>query len=136
VVPGRSVSISYLPEPYDLSAWPEDRRPSAKELDAATHVIRSYLVLYREPAELVDAPVLRVTNVSPGSAAAEVGIRAGDYLATYDGERVDSVDALAAAKKAATDEGRETVEVVVYRGSERLELTIAAGQIGVNLSER
>ena len=53
---------------------------------------------------------------------------------TMDGTPVDSVDELSAAKAAAVEAGKERVGVVVFRGTERLELEMAAGQMGVNLS--
>ena len=62
--------------------------------------------------------------------------RRGDYLASYDGRTLVSIDDLGAAKKAATEAGRERVVVVVFRGSERLELEMGSGQLGVNLATR
>ena len=134
LVPGATARIEYVPEPYDFSEVPEDQRPSDGDCAQASHVVRSFLVLYREPSDLVPAPVLRVTNVVGGSAAAEAGFLAGDYLASYDGTPVDSVDELSAAKAAALEAGKERVGVVVFRGTERLELEMTAGQMGVNLS--
>jgi len=134
--PGRTALFRYLPEPYDFSAYPEGERPSPDQVGQASHVVRSYLILYRPSAATVPAPVLRVTAVTGGSSAAQAGIQAGDYLASYAGVLLDSVAELGAAKQAATEAGEERVAVVVYRGSERLELEIATGQLGVNLSTR
>jgi len=136
VVPGQTAHLRYVPQPYDLSEAPEDERPEQKQVNEASHVVRSYLILYRTPGESVPAPTVRVTSVAGGSAAAKAGIREGDYLTSYDGTRIDSIEELTEAKKVATDAGKEVVPVVVYRGSERLELEIATGQLGVNLSTR
>ena len=133
---GKTASFRYVPYPYDFSEYPEDQRPTEKQINEASHVVRSYLILYREPTNSVPAPIVRVVNVNGDSAAAKAGIKQGDYLASYDGTRVDSIEELGAAKKVATDAGKETVAVVVYRGSERLELEITTGQLGVNLSTR
>ncbi len=134
--PGETASIRYEPSPYDFSQLPEERRPAANEVGKASHVVRSYLILYRAPLDSVPAPILRVTNVVGGSAADKAGIKQGDYLASYDGTRIDSIDALGTAKTTATDAGKQQVAVVVYRGPERLELELATGQLGVNLSTR
>jgi hypothetical protein len=134
--PGKVANFEYVPKPYDFSEYPEDRRPTDKQINAASHVVRSFLILYRAADALVPAPILRVTNVAGDSAAAKAGIKQGDYLASYDGTRIDSIDDLGAAKKVATDAGKERVPVVVYRGSERLDLEITTGQLGVNLSTR
>ncbi len=134
IVPGAKARFLYEPQPYDFSDVPEERRPSDGDVAQASHVVRSFLLLSREPDALVPAPVLRVTNVSGGSAAAEAGLLAGDWLATYDGARVDSVADLGAAKQAATDAGKERVVVGLFRGDERLEVEMASGQMGVNLS--
>ena len=52
------------------------------------------------------------------------------------GVLVDSVEALGAAKKAASDAGKKTVVAVIYRGTTRLEVELATGQMGVNLRNR
>ena len=99
-------------------------------------MVRSYLVPSRPPTDKVPAPVLKVTNVSGGSNAAKIGVKQGDYFASYDGKTIDSIDQLSAAKAAATAAGKTVVPLVIYRGSERLELEIPVGQLGVNLSTR
>ena len=123
-----------MPEPYDFGG--AENAPQQKEIDKASHVVRSTLVLYREPAGLIAAPTLLVTNVANDSNAAKAGVKRGDYLAEYDGTVVDSVDALSEAKKAATDAGKERVGAVIYRGTERIEIELATGQLGVNLGAR
>lgn len=131
LVPGRTARLRYEPTAYDFTGV--DGAPSAREIAQASHVVRAFLVLYRAPSGLVAAPTLRVTNVQGGSAAAVAGVKAGDYLAAYDGTLVDTVDALRVAKDAATAAGKATVPIVIYRGAERLELEVATGQLGVNL---
>jgi len=134
VVSGKPAQVRYEPGPYDVSA--HDEPPSAKDLAAANQVVRSYLIEYRAPGALVAAPTLRVTNVARGSNAAKAGIRTGDYLARYDGRRLDAIEDLRAALGAAVKAGKTEVRVVLYRGSERLDLTLAAGRMGINLATR
>ncbi len=49
---------------------------------------------------------------------------------------MDSIEDLITAKKAAEEASKARVSIVVYRGAERLELEMAAGQMGVNLGTR
>ena len=132
--PGQTVLFDYAADPYDFGETPEAERPSAATIAQARQVVSSYLILYRAPKGLVAAPVLRVTNVTGGSSAAKAGLRTGDYLLSYDGTAIDTVDELTAAKAAALAAGKATAPVVLFRRSERLELEIATGQLGVNLS--
>jgi len=131
---GQTVLFDYEADPYDFSETPEDERPNAGTIGQASQVVSSYLILYRDPVGLVSAPVLRVTGVTGGSSAATAGILAGDYLLSYDGTAVDSVADLTAAKATATEAGKQVASVVIYRGPERMELEMATGQMGVNLS--
>ena len=133
---GETVDLSYVSEPYDFSDLPEADRPDAGTIGAANQVVSSYLVLYDKGEGLVPAPVLRVTSVTGNSSAANAGILAGDYLASYNGNAIDSVDQLTAAKAAAIEAGRKMAKIVVYRGAERLDLEMATGQMGVALSAR
>ncbi len=61
-------------------------------------------------------------------------MKAGDFIAQYDGTPVTTMEELRAALRGAVDAGQERVSVVVYRGSTRLELDLPTGQMGVNLS--
>jgi hypothetical protein len=133
LVRGATAELRYEPEPYDFSGAP--RQPTEKQIGAASHVVRSYLVLYRAP-DVVAAPTVRITNVAAKSNAAKAGLKAGDYLASYDGKRIDSLEDLRAALKAAEEAGRETVNVVVFRGSKPLEMEMPTGRMGVDIGMR
>ena len=130
--PGATARIGYESSRYDIPDGP--RKPSEKELAKAQHVVRSYVIFYRQPdaGELVPAPTLRITSVDKDSNAAKAGIKRGDYLAAYGGTRVDSVDDLRAALKASADiEGK--IKAVVYRGTERVEVELDPGRMGISL---
>jgi S1-C subfamily serine protease len=66
-----------------------------------------------------------------GSAAAEAGLRAGDVVYAYGGERIFKPWSLVQS----TQGGRsgESVEVEVQRGSERLRVTVPRGPLGVRI---
>ena len=132
--PGQTALVRYESSPYVFD--PQGERPEPAQLAAAQHVVRSYLVLYRKPRALTAAPVLLVTSVAEGSNAAKAGIQAGDYLAGYDGTVLDSLDDLKAAIQRAAQSGKESVEVVVYRGAVRLTFPLPPGRMGVGLASR
>lgn len=129
--PGKTLEVRYVPQPYDFSG--EESPPKEAEVAEATHVVRSYLVLYRDPSALRAAPTLRILDVTGDGAAAKAGVRAGDYLSAYDGRQIDSVDELRAAIQAAQAAGKERIALVVFRGTERLEVEVAPGRLGVSL---
>jgi hypothetical protein len=134
LVPGAECEIRYEPKPYE---FPEDEpRPSEAQVNEASHVVRAYLITYRRPTALVPAPILRVADAKADGAAAKAGVRAGDYLAAYDGVDLVDVEALRSAIKAAQAAAKPEVALVVYRGSERLEMTVPPGLLGVQLQGR
>jgi S1-C subfamily serine protease len=112
-----------------------ERRPVDDLINKAIHVVRSYLILYRSPANQLPAPFLQVIGVEEDSNASRVGIQTGDYLEIYDGKRPETIDALRNAIKAAEAVGKNRVLVVIYRGTERMEKFLGPGRMGVNLAE-
>lgn len=135
LVPGQTAELRYEPEPYDFSGGPEDRRPTDAEINQARQLVRAYLILYRSPDQLTPAPTLQVIDVVADSNAANSGILAGDYLESYDQIRPQSIDRLRAAIRDAQAAGKEQIQIVIYRDSERLEKTLEPGQMGVKLAE-
>ena len=130
--PGVTARVGYEPRRYEIAEGP--RVPSDNDYAQASHVVRSYLVFYRQPGpgDLVPAPTLRITGVTKDSNAAKAGVQRGDYLAEYDGQRIDSVDDLRAALQGAA--GREgKVPAVLYRGTTRVEIELDPGRMGINL---
>jgi hypothetical protein len=134
VEPGKPALFQYVPQKY---AFPEgEEAPNLKALSAASHNVSSYLILYKDSAGLVDAPSVLIRQVSPGSAAKKAGLKVGDYLFSYDGVRLYSVDDVDRAKKAAQAADKKTVKLVVYRGSDKMEIDFPTGQMGVSLGSR
>lgn len=74
---------------------------------------------------------VKVEGILAGSAASEIGLRAGDHIYAYGGERMYRPWSLVQS----TQTGRfgETVEVEVERGGERLRFTVPRGPIGVRI---
>lgn len=138
VVPGKAAEFRYEPSRYDFTGLlgEGEAPPKAEDIAQASHNIRSFLILYRKPGTTLPAPVLQVMETVGGGPAAKAGIKAGDYIASYDGAPVDSSAELRAAVEAATAAKKETCTVVVWRGTERLTFDLPAGRLGVQLSER
>lgn len=133
--PGQTAELRYEPEPYDFSGVPEDRRPTADQIDRARQLVRAYLILYRSAAQLIPLPPLQVIDVEAGSNAARSGLLAGDYLESYGYTRPQTIDALRAAIRAASAAVKQQIKVVIYRDDERLVMTLEPGRMGVNLAE-
>jgi len=74
---------------------------------------------------------VKVESVLAGSAAAEAGLRPGDYVVGYAGERIFKPHALVRS----TRSGRlgETVDLEVQRGSERVRVSVPRGPLGVRI---
>jgi hypothetical protein len=132
--PGKEALFQYVPQKYEFGEG--EPRPEPEALSAANHVVSSYLILYEDSAGLVDAPTVLILKVSPGTAATEAGLKNGDYLFSYDGIRLFSRDDVDRAKKRALAAGRKKVKLVVYRGSEKMEINFPTGQMGVSLGSR
>lgn len=130
---GTESRFAYEPAPYEF-ADPK-QTPEPGEINAASHNVRAYLILYRVPRTLIPAPILRVTEVAEGSAAAAAGVQAGDYLAEYEGARLESIADLRAAIESAREAEKDRVLLIVVRGSEKIALEAAAGRLGVGLAQ-
>ncbi len=85
-----------------------------------------------EPPE--DGVVL--ASVEPRNNAARGGLRAGDVLLSYRGEMLAGPDELGPAIEGAAARGDSVVPVTVWREGETVELSVAAGRLGVCPSER
>ena len=129
--PDKTARFGCTTYPYE---FPEGRTPKEGQIHAASWVVRSYLVEYRDGSDLTTPPIVRVTGVAKDSNAAKAGMKRGDYLATYDGTKIDSVEDLRTALKAAVAAKKESVAVTVFRGVKQIKLTLQVGRMGVNLS--
>lgn len=136
IIPGKTAELRYLPEPYDFSNLPEDQRPAADQVNQAIQLVRAYLILYRVPADLMEAPPLQVLEVEDGSNASQAGVRAADYLESYDGQRLVSIEDLRNAIKSAKEAGKGRIRAVIHRGPERLDVELRPGRMGVLLEEQ
>lgn len=125
----------YLRDQATRERWPQARL--ASELSALDERMASVREDYGESAYdwflyAAGRPNrVKVEGVLGGSAAAEAGLRAGDLIYAYSGERVFRPFALVRS----TQSGRlgETVELEVQRGAERLRLTVPRGPLGIRL---
>ncbi len=131
---GGGGELRYEPQPYDFSGAPKP--PEQKQINKASHVVRSYLILYRTPTTMSAAPNVRVGEIVKGGNAAKAGIKAGDFFVEYDGQAIDSLEDLRAAYNAASAAKKASVVVVVYRHGERITVQMASGRLGVQIARR
>jgi hypothetical protein len=132
--PGATLRFAYEPGAYDFGG--EKEPPTAAQVAEASQNVRSYLVLYRAPDALLPAPALQVFEVVAGGIAAKAGLRAGDWIESYDGMRLQRPEDLREAIRLAGVAGRSVSRVVAWRGTERFEAEVGAGRMGVAVSER
>ncbi|MEM8883814.1 MAG: peptide-N-glycosidase F-related protein [Planctomycetota bacterium] len=126
------IEIRYEPTPYE---FPDaEDAPKQAEINKAMHVVRAYAIFFRKPDALMEPPSLRITGVAPNTNARKAGIQRGDYIESYDGQTIRSLDDLRAALAAAAQAGKQEIPIVLYRGAKRLEKTLPPGRMGVNLS--
>ena len=112
----------------------------AAELIANGHVARSWLGLTFQPREelaqyfeTASVPGVVIRSVEPDSPAERVGIRAGDMLLAYRGERTSAQfteELPGIYKKIADTPIGEEVDVAIARGEDVLELTLTTEERG------
>jgi S1-C subfamily serine protease len=79
---------------------------------------------------------VEVTDVVADSQAAEIGLKPGDVLTSYDGKPITKLDDLQAAIAAAEAAGKESVELIWKRGEEEMKAAVKPGRLGVHLADR
>jgi len=67
-----------------------------------------------------------VIQISPGSPASAAGLREGDVMIEFDGQKIPSIDAL--HKLLTADRIGARCALTVIRGTERLELSITPAE--------
>jgi len=135
ILPGEKAEVRYLPEPYDFSGVAPDQRPSRNEIDQSTLLVRTYLVLYRPPENLIPAPRLRILSVETDSNASHAGLQEDDYLVSYDSRELTTIEELRAIIRETEQADNHDITVEFYRGPELLKVKIEPGRMGTLLSE-
>lgn len=136
IIPGRTAELRYVPEPYDFSNVLPAEQPTEEQINKAIQLVRTYLIMYRSPENLMEATFLKVLSVEENSNASEAGIQAGDYLESYNGKRPNSLEDLRDAIKAIEKEGKKKVDAEIFRGAERIAIKLDPGRMGVLLEEQ
>ena len=71
---------------------------------------------------------LYITDVDPGSSAAQIGIQEGDVLMSLDGVRITGTDSYEA--QLYTYQVGDTVTAIIYRDGRQYEVTLTVGEAG------
>jgi hypothetical protein len=107
----------------ELAAMPNVAEELRREMDDDTYA--RYLYATGRPNQV------RVRRVLEGSAAATAGLRAGDVLLSYDGERV--YDTRTVQRTTRDGNAGETVAVEILREGRRIQAYLPRGPIGVTM---
>lgn len=136
MIPGKTSELRYEPKAYDFAKRPEEKRPSDELVNQAKHVVRSYLILYRTPSELLQPPALRVLDVEEASNASRAELQEGDYIESYNNIQPDTIEALRAAIQQAEQSGQKRIAIIIYRDAKRIVRELDPGRMGVTLVEQ
>ena len=79
---------------------------------------------------------LVITQVEPNSAALRCGLRAGDVLLEYNGQKLRTLENLSAARDSAGLNSTGSVQIVFERRGARLEAQISKGRMGITTRPR
>jgi serine protease Do len=109
-------------------------KPVLAQLAAGGHVVRGWLGVSIQPVtpelarslKLAETAGALVSGVTDGSPAAKAGLKAGDVILEYNGERVARADRLPNAV-AMTAVGRE-VPLAIVRDGQSMRLTVKVGE--------
>jgi hypothetical protein len=107
----------------ELAAMPNVAEELRREMDDETYA--RYLYATGRPNQV------RVRRVLEGSAAANAGLRAGDVLLSYDGDRV--YDTRTVQRTTRNGNAGETVAVEILREGRRIQAYLPRGPIGVTM---
>jgi hypothetical protein len=78
--------------------------------------------------EKLKTTCLKIVQVQPNSQAAGLGLKSGDVIVSYNGQKIHNRQDMQRAKTGAAD--REKVPVVIQRGEKELQLTFKPGPLG------
>ncbi len=133
--PGTLYSLNLLPmgafvrmtgeedpsEPRSLAAQPRAQRVAVMAAGPVVNLLAALLLLIG--AHMSGIPMdrqVKVTQVEPGTAAAEAGLQSGDVIVTVDGEQID--EGLTELRNIIRAAPGETINLEVKRSRERLSL--------------
>lgn len=80
-------------------------------------------------------PTLRITSVEPGSNAASAGLRVGDVIVSYSGERITSGESLRRQIRAADLYNWGPTSITILRDGVQHTISVKRGTLGITLSD-
>jgi len=122
----RSAAINSLAVKNTPQAWAAIEHAAQHDPDESVRKAAQNRLATRNPG----VEGVMITWVGADSQGALAGIKVGDVLTHYNGERVRTLEDVNKAKLAVGED--QTVTVLVRRGSEDLSLQLGPGMIGIN----
>ena len=111
-----AVEIGQMPAQDQMAALSGDEQPQESDAPKLGLMLSQLTPEAREQFELSnDAEGVLVTDVQPGSPAAEKGLQRGDVIVQADRKQVSDPKAVADAVREAADRGDETILLLVQR---------------------
>ena len=111
-----AVEIGQMPGQDQMAALSGDEQPQESDAPKLGLMLSQLTPEAREQFELSnDAEGVLVTDVQPGSPAAEKGLQRGDVIVQADRKQVSDPKAVADAVREAADRGDETILLLVQR---------------------
>ena len=84
----------------------------------------------------LDGPVkngIQVNNVVPGSQAEKIGVKAGDWILSYDGKEAHNTEAFIRLTRS---KGTQMRELKILRNGSELTFHVKQGSVGMSISDQ
>jgi hypothetical protein len=124
--PARKAAIMALAQKDTAAGWAAIEDAAANDPDTGVKEAAQAALLQKN----VTVAGVLITQVLPEYQAALAGIKVGDILTHYNGDRIKTMAELTTAKGKVTE--GQAVQVIVHRGSDDVTLTLGSGMIGIN----
>lgn len=122
----RTTALKTLAAKDTTEAWDAIQTAATNDSDEGVRKTAQDLL----DSRTVEVAGIRITFVGEDSQGALAGIKVGDILTHYNGERVKTLGEVNAAK-GRVEEG-QSVKIILRRGKSDVTLTLGPGQIGIN----
>ena len=110
--------------------WPDQPERLSRVMALAVRRGETWKMCFAMP--LLSRPVVLVTKVQPGSAAESAGLKAGDVIASYAGQKIARPAELARLVEShASDPPDQKLALVARRGGDEIRCEVVPGDLGI-----